>query len=128
MRREVLMEMSAADLDRYAAACGIDVSGESAQERKIEVIEERRGRTAEVNVLGMTLVIPKRRLHDQRVADILNKPLTDESATQAMVLLLGDEQYMALVEWCTDVDGVVDVEALGVAFTKLFGDAELKNY
>lgn len=129
MRHDVLMSMSLADLDRYGSACGIDVTGEQTRERKVEVIEERRGRVAEVNVLGMTLTIPKRRLHDQRLADILSTKLTDESASTAMVLLLGEEQYEAIIERCTDEDGVVDVEAIGVAFNTLFyGSDELKNY
>ena len=128
MRHEVLMEMSLDDLDRYAKACGIDVTGEKTRERKVEVIEGRRGRTVDVNVLGLIVTVPKRRLHDQRVADLMRGTLTDEDAATVMTLLLGEEQYDAVIDRCTDEDGTVDVEAIGMAFVSLVGDPELKNY
>ena len=82
-------------------------------------------------MLGMTLTVPVKRLHDKRVSDLMRNGHfpNEEDATKAMVLLLGEDQYMALVEHCTDDDGTVDVEAIGSVFFKLFyDDPELKNF
>lgn len=130
MRHEVMMDMSLDELDAYGRACGIDVSGLRTKAQKVGRIEERRGRVAEVHMLGTTMTIPIRRLHDKRVSDLLRKEggLTDEEAATAMVLLLGEEQYEEVIDRCTDEDDVVDVEALGCAFVALFSDPELKNY
>lgn len=125
-----MMAMSLSDIDAYGKACGIDVTGLADKEDKVDYIERRRGRTAEVSVLGMTLTVPVKRLHDKRVSDLLRngRVPSEEAATQAMVLLLGEDQYMALVEHCTDEDGTVDVEAIGSVYGKLFFDPELKNF
>lgn len=130
MRHEVLMEMSLAELDRYGGACGIDVTGLRTKALKVERIEERRGRVAEVDVLGTTLTVPVRRFHDKRVAELFapGRDLTDEDAATAMTLLLGEGQYAEVIDRCTDDDGTVDVEAIGCVFVTLFSDPELKNF
>lgn len=129
MRHEVLMEMSRRQLDQYGLVCGIDVTGKKSKKAKVALIEERRGRTADINVLGMTFAVPIRAMHDKRVVDLLNgEPLTDAQATELLAALLGEEQYEALVDRCTDEDGVVDVEAMGIAFATIFNSEELKNY
>ena len=129
MRHDVLMEMSLEQLDMYGRVCGIDVSDKKTKRMKVAAIEARRGRTADVDVHGMTLTVPVRAMHDKRVTDLLNGgPLSDEQATELMVLLLGDEQYAALVERCTDDDGLVDVEAVGLAFATIVNCEELKNF
>lgn len=129
MRHEYLMEMSLAQLDQYGQACGIDVTGRKGKVAKVRLIEERQGRVAEVDVLGMTLVIPKRRLHDKRAADLVaGHALSDEEVVQAFRSLLGEEQYAAVIERCTDEDGIVDGDAFAVAFATVMTDPELKNY
>ena len=129
MRHEVLMEMTSDELDRYGEACGIDVSGKRTKAQKVALLEERRARVADIEVLGTTLHVPVRAMHDQRVTDLLDRGgLTEAEADALMTMLLGDEQYAALVERCTDDDGVVDVSAVGLAFATIVRSDELKNY
>jgi len=129
MRYEVLMGMSLEQLDQYGRLCGIDVSGRKAREDKVALIEERRARVAEIDVLGTTLRVPVRAMHDKRVTDLLNGgPLTDEQASALMEALLGEEQRDKVVELCTDEDGAVDVEAMALAFATVVRSPELKNF
>lgn len=130
MRHEVLMEMSIEQIDQYAKVCGIDVTGKRTKEAKIALIEERRERVADIDVLGITIAVPVRNLHDKRVTDALGSkvPLTDEGASRLFVRLVGQEQYETLLERCTDDDGLVDVEALAIAFATVVHSPELKNY
>lgn len=129
MRHDVMMEMSLEQLDQYGRACGIDVTGKRTKAQKVALIEERRGRVAEIDALGMTLSVPVRAMHDKRVTDLLDRgDLTEAEADQLMTMLLGDEQYGRLVERCTDEDGVVDVNAIGLAFATVVRSDELKNY
>lgn len=124
-----MMEMSLEQLDQYGQVCGIDVTGKKTKAQKVALIEERRGRVAEVDVLGITLTVPVRALHDKRVTDILDRGgMTEADADWLMTALLGEEQYAQLVERCTDDDGVVDVHAVGVAFGTIVSSPELKNY
>ena len=130
MRHEVMMEMSLEQLDQYARVCGIDTGGKATKEEKVALIEERRGRVAEIEALGTTLVVPVRALHDKRVTDALDgsKPLADDEAEGLLARLLGEEQYAEVVGRCTDEDGVVDVEALAFAFGLIVRSEELKNF
>jgi hypothetical protein len=124
-----MMSMSDAELERYARACNIDISGIATKEQRVATIEERRERVEEVNILGATLAIPIKRLHDKRLSDLMARGVnSDADAALAATLLLGEEQYAELIERCTDEDGVVDVEAIGCAFVTLFTNDELKNY
>ena len=43
-------------------------------------------------------------------------------------LLLGEEQKAELYAACTDEDGTVDVDALALAYVKIFTSDELKNF
>lgn len=130
MRHEVMMEMSLSELDLYAQACGIDVTGTPTKEGKVALIEERQGRVAEIHMFGLTLAVPVKRLHDKRVSDLFEdgRLHSDKDAATVMTLILGKEQYEKVIERCTDEDGIVDVEAIGRAFMTLVGDVELKNY
>ena len=129
MRHDVLMDMSLSELDEYGKVCGIDVTGRKGKAAKVALIEERQGRVAEVDVLGVTLSIPKRRLHDKRIADMLQgHMLTDDETARAFVDLLGEEQHALVLARCTDEDGIVDVDAYGLAFAKVMTNAELKKY
>ena len=129
MRRDVMMEMSLEELDQYARVLGIDATGRASKAAKVDLIEERRGRVAEVDALGMTISVPVRRLHDKRVSDRLaSGPLTDEGTDELFRDLVGEEQHAAVLERCTDEDGVVDVEAYGVAVARVLTSPALKNF
>lgn len=124
-----MMEMSLEQLDQYGTACGIDVSGKRTKAQKVALIEERRGRVADVDVLGMTLHVPVRAMKDKRVTDLLDRGgLSEADADWLMGALLGEEQYASLIERCTDEDGVVDVSAVGIAFATIVRSEDLKNY
>lgn len=129
MRHEVLMEMSIEQIDQYAKVCGIDVTGKRTKEAKIALIEERRARVADIDVLGMTIAVPVRVMHDKLVVDLLNGgDLDDERAARLLVALVGEDQYETLLDRCTDEDGVVDVEAVCLAFATIVRSPELKNF
>lgn len=129
MNREYMARMSAAELDEYAKLLGIASSPAKTAEAKIKLIERRRERTASVRVLGIDLEIPIKRAHDKRVSDLMSKQsLTDAEMEEAMRLLLGDEQMGELAGACTDEDGTVDVNALGLAFAKVVTSEDLKNF
>ena len=124
-----MMEMSLEQLDMYGKACGIDVTGKRTKAQKVALIEERRQRVAEIDVLGMTLAVPVRAMHDKRVTDLLDRGgLSEAEADALMTMLLGEDQYARLVERCPDEDGVVDVSAVGLAFATVIRSPELKNY
>lgn len=129
MRHEVMMEMSLEQLDQYARACGIDATGKRTKAQKVALIEERRGRVADVDAIGMTLHVPVRAMKDKRVSDLLDRgDLTEAEADWLMRALLGEEQYDSVIERCTDEDGVVDVSAVGLVFATLVRSEDLKNY
>ena len=124
-----MMEMSLEQLDQYARACGIDATGKRTKAQKVALIEERRARVADIDVLGMTLHVPVRAMKDKRVSDLLDRgDLTEAEADWLMRALLGEEQYDSVIERCTDEDGVVDVSAVGLAFATLVRSEDLKNY
>lgn len=108
---------------------GFDVSGKKTVAQKVAAIEERREREAEIDALGLTLAIPVKRMHDKRATDLMGKrPMTDEDATELLALLLGETQMSALAERATDEDGTVDVDAMGLAMTRILASGELKNF
>lgn len=124
-----MMEMSKAELDEYAQVLGIDVAGRKTVAQKVEAIEKRRERTAEIDVLGITLTVPVKRMHDKRVSDLAAKrPMTDADATQLLGLLIGDEQMAKLAERATDEDGTVDADAMGLAMARILSSDDLKNF
>lgn len=124
-----MMEMSLEQLDQYARACGIDATGKRTKAQKVALIEERRARVADIDVLGMTLHVPVRAMKDKRVSDLLDRgDLTEAEADWLMRALLGEEQYDSVIERCTDEDGVVDVSAVGLVFATLVRSEDLKNY
>lgn len=129
MRREVLMEMSKSELDEYAKVIGVDVTGKKTVTQKVASIESARERVADIDVLGMSVAIPIKRMHDKRVSDLVAKKLmSDDDATELMSLLLGDDQMDSLVARATDDDGTVDVDAMGLAIARILGAEELKNF
>lgn len=129
MRHEALMEMSKSELDEYATMLGIDTSGQKTIATKVALIEKERGKTADVDVLGTTVTIPIKRLHDKRVSDLAAKrPMTDADAETLLTLLIGDEQVQTLYDRVTEDDGTVDVDALGLAMARILGSGDLKNF
>lgn len=129
MNRECMERMSASELDEYAKSCGIEVSHARDKKDKLRIISERRERVASVRALGIDFEIPVKRVHDKRLTDLLGKhDMTDEDMTEAMVMMLGREQFDELVAACTDDDGTVDVNAMGVAYVRIVTSSELKNF
>lgn len=128
MKREALESMSAAELDAYAKLLGVSVRGAKGAEQKRRVIESRRGRSARMAVLGVDIEVPIRRAHDKRVSDLLSGGRTDEDMVEAFRLLVGDEQFAAVEEACTEDDGLVDVEAFAFAVASVLGNGDLKNF
>lgn len=129
MRHEALMAMSETELDGYARVIGIDVTGKKTVEKKVEEIEARRERTAEIDVLGVTLTVPIKRMRDKRVSDIMAKRvMSDADANKLLDLVLGKEQINKLVQQATDSDGTVDIDALGFAIASIVTSDSLKNY
>jgi len=124
-----MMEMSKSELDEYATALGIDTSGQKTIATKVDLIEKKRGKTADIDVLGMTVTIPIKRLHDKRVSDLVAKrPMTDADAEALLFLLLGDDQVQALYNRVTDDDGTIDVDALGLSMARIMESDDLKNF
>ena len=129
MKREYLEAMTVAEIESYASMLGIDMAGTSTKAQKVARVEERRGRCAEVSVLGLTVTVPLKRLHDKRVSDLAERDrLTNEDAWSILELVLGGEQFEALVERCTDEDGTQDLEALTFAMRSILSDEGLKNF
>lgn len=128
MKHEVLMQLSKDELDSYASLLGIDVTGKKTVAQKVSAIEKRRERSEELDVLGMTIVIPMKRLDDKRVSDLANKrALNDEEAMELLRLIIGEDQTGALMDRVTDEDGTVDNPALGLAISRILRSDELKN-
>lgn len=129
MKREYLEEMGADELEGYARMLGIDFSQKRGAKARIDLIEQKRSRVAHIEVLGMGLDIPVKRLHDKNLTDMLNgEAVGDEEYFAMLEMLLGREQTAALVERCTDDDGTIDNEALGYAWSRIFTSDELKNF
>lgn len=129
MNSEYMERMSALELDEYAKSCGINIARFKDKHAKINAINERRERTATVRALGIDFEIPIKRVHDKRLSDLLNNPnASDEDMTRAMILLLGQEQFDELVSACTEDDGTVDVNAMGVAYVRIISSDNLKNF
>ena len=131
MRHEYLIELDTDALDSYARAVGADVSSAHTKAEKVSAIEERRAHVAHVSVLGLTCDVPIKRVSDARVTSLLDRMshpgMTNEQCDQLLLLLLGREQHDAVVERCTDEDGVVDQDAFAVALAQLVGSEDLKN-
>lgn len=129
MNREQMRRMSASELDAYAKVMGFSVRGAKTVEQKASLIEERRGRAAELTVLGVNLSIPIKRLRDKRVTDLLAKEgRTDDETERVIRTIVGDEAWDALVDAATEEDGTVDNDALGYAVVAILTSRELKNF
>lgn len=128
MRRDVLMAMSADELDEYASIIGANVSGMESIGEKVSAIESKRERVHELTLLGALFVIPARSIRDKRFQDEVSSLGRGGDAEAAARLALGEEQWEKLVSHVTEDDGVVDIDALGMAVARILSSPELKNY
>ena len=129
MRKETLLSLSGAEIDRYAEVLGIDTTKLKAKAAKVERIEKARQRTADIEAMGLTLTIPIKKMHDKRITDRMNVGrLSDSQLDALMTDLLGEEQVAKVYEHCTDEDGTIDVEAGALGYTTIISSDELKNF
>ncbi len=127
MRKENLERMSDAEIVQYASALGIPKKAIKAAEDKAAFVWNRWNQEATVSALGIDFKIPAKLLRDKEIINTLSGNLTDDAADEIILRLLGESQYKALVEACTDEEGVVDVVAMGVAFGRILNSRALKN-
>ena len=81
-----------AELEAYAKVLGFTTAAAQTAADKAKLIEQKRGRCAELTVLGIAMSIPVRRAHDRRFIDAMNKEdRTTEELDGAFRFLLGDE-------------------------------------
>ena len=129
MNKDYLAMMDEGELEAYAKVLGFTTAAAQTAADKAKLIEQKRGRCAELTVLGIAMSIPVKRAHDRRFIDAMNKEdRTTEELDGAVRFLLGDEQYASLMEAVTEDDGRRDDDALGYAYNKLLYSAELKNF
>lgn len=128
MKRENIERMSDEELEQYARLLGVILDAAHTRDEKIFLVERRREKRVTVTTLGIDFDITIRRVRDKRVSDLLARGnRTDEETDEAIRLLLGDGQYQILLDAVTDDDGVVDVDAMGLAFVRIITADELKN-
>lgn len=129
MNKDYLAMMDEGELEAYAKVLGFTTAAAQTASDKAKLIEQKRGRCAELTVLGIAMSIPVKRAHDRRFIDAMNKEdRTTEELDGAFRFLLGDGQYASLMEAVTEDDGTQDDDALVYAYNKLLYSAELKNF
>lgn len=129
MNPEYMKRMGSKELEAYAQAMGFTTAAGKDAAAKVEIINRKRERAAEVSVLGVDLSVPVKRAHDKRVNDLLNKRgRTDADVMEAFRILLGDDQMAELVKAATDEDGTYDEVALSFAFNSILASKQLKNF
>lgn len=128
MKREAMEAMSDSDLAMYAGRLGIDAGGKE-RAALIDEIEARRAERAKLNLIGVDVEVPIRKMHDKKTLDLINSsPMTDLKADKVMLALLGKEQVAKIRAAATDEDGVVDTDAYYLAFWALVSSDALKKY
>ncbi|MGR1083858.1 hypothetical protein ACUYFE_07505 [Olegusella massiliensis] len=130
MRKEYLLEMSNTELDEYASRIGIDTAKAKSKACKVDLICSARERTAEISTLGVTVVVPIKKMHDKNIADRATdiSALSETEFEQLAVDIIGQEQMDMLTERATDEDGSVDIDALAMALATIFTSESLKNF
>ncbi len=124
-----MMLMSPEQLDDYARLLGFDVSGCASKDEKVEEIESRRERVATIDVAGLSLTVPMKRLHDKRIMDKYKGGVKTNSRLEEFISdLLGEEQMQAVRDLCTDEDGTVDAEGYLMVLSAVNQSDELKNF
>lgn len=128
MNRETLERMSAQELEEYGRLVGVITTPADSNDDRIRLIESKREHEVVIHALGLDLRIPKKRMSDMRVRQLVVKPDADDAdAEEALRLVLGEEQMARVVEACTDEDGTIDVNGLGLVYVKVLTSDELKN-
>lgn len=129
MKRSTLLRMTPEQLDGYARMLGLDVSGHETVEEKADAIEARRERVATIDVAGLSLTVPMKRLHDKRLIDKYEDGVKTNSELEDFISdLLGEEQMQSLRDACTDEDGTVDADGYMVLLESINVAEELKNF
>lgn len=124
-----MMLMTDAQIDAYAGLLGIDVDGCSTKAEKVAKIEERRERVATVDVVGLHISIPIKRIHDKRLMEkYAGKAHTNEELESVIRDMVGDDQMEEIREVCTDEDGTVDADGYLVVLDAINRSDELKNF
>lgn len=129
MKRSTLLRMTPEQLDGYARMLGLDVSGHETVEEKADAIEARRERVATIDVAGLSLTVPMKRLHDKRLIDKYEGGVKTNSELEDFISdLLGEKQMQSLRDACTDEDGTVDADGYMVLLESINVAEELKNF
>ena len=129
MKHETMMLMTDAQIDAYAGLLGIDVDGCKTKAEKVAKIEERRERVATVDVVGLHISIPIKRIHDKRLMEkYAGKAHTNEELESVIRDMVGDEQMEEIREAGTDEDGTVDADGYLVVLDAINRSDELKNF
>lgn len=129
MKRETLLKLSNKEIDAYAQTIGVDVSGCKTKALKADAIEKARARVADIQVMGITLHIPVKRLHNLNITTRLNGQITSDAELMDITKqIIGDEQMDKLYAACTDDDGTIDSEAVSLAIATIITSEELKNF
>ena len=128
MRKEILEQMSDAEIVEYARALGISSKELKKANNKATFIYDRWEREVKIPVFGETFKVKAKTVKDKRFVDIVtSKNPTDEQMMEALLVLLGEEQTQKLYELCTDEDGTVDISAVALGFVSIVNNSELKN-
>ena len=94
MNKDYLAMMDEGELEAYAKVLGFTTAAAQTAADKAKLIEQKRGRCAELTVLGIAMSIPVKRAHDRRFIDAMNKEdRTTEELDGAFRFLLGDEPH-----------------------------------
>ncbi|WP_311396583.1 hypothetical protein [Lancefieldella parvula] len=129
MNAKYLDMMNAEELEDYAQILGFTTKAAKTKAAKVQLIETKRSESAEVEIFGTKFVIPKKKFHDKTISDLLSKPnLTDDDFTEAIRMLLGDDQYEIIYEAVHDEDGTIDIDGLILVYKRLFQNEALKNF
>ena len=129
MKRSTLLRMTPEQLDGYARMLGFDVSGHETVEEKADAIEARRERVATIDVAGLSLTVPMKRLHDKRLIDKYKCGIKTNSDLESFIRdLVGDEQMDAIRVLVTDEDGTVDADGYLLVLNAINTSNELKNF
>ena len=128
MRKEILEQMTDAELMEYAQAVGVKQTAMTKAKNKAKLIFDRWEKVVNINVYGYDFEVKTKVLKDKRFVDLVTKEnATDDEMTEALLILIGEAQLQKLYELCTDEDGTVDIAAIGLAFVRLINSPELKN-
>ena len=128
MKKENLERMSDDEIIQYAKALGIPNKAIRSAKNKADFVWKRWNQEVTISTVGLEFSIPAKLLRDKDLIEALANPkLTDDQADKVILRLLGETQYSALVDACTDEEGITDVVAMGVAFGRILSSPKLKN-